>query len=179
MKNVSTKTESFFSRVQGDARKDIVEQLGSEDDAQALFDVLTITHSSKSYHSLENELIERIQRFSNLDGYYRLFNAATKWAKFKESPEPDGWIRLHELQKVLSMTRPEPISQSFIIPDNYSLPNEEFHEQFVERISLCKQNLIVLTGAPGSGKSTYLSYLHKHLEEKKNSCNSTSLFSVS
>ncbi|MFN4106664.1 MAG: ATP-binding protein [Acinetobacter johnsonii] len=48
------------------------------------------------------------------------------------------------------------------------MPDESFHENFVsEIIGEVKTNIHVLTGSPGLGKSTYLSYLCNELEDKK------------
>ncbi|NDV25961.1 ATP-binding protein [Desulfovibrio sp. JC010] len=157
----------IFRRIPQDIKEQIETQLGSEEKVQDLFDILTIKHSSKSYKNLENELIERFSKFSNLDGYCRLFNAANNWAKFKGIPSQDGWIRLKDIHKILSVSKPEPISQSFLVPDNYNLPDAYFHDNLVEAITLAAGKLIVLSGAPGCGKSTYLSYLYRDLEKRK------------
>ena len=60
------------------------------------------------------------------------------------------------------------LSQTFYISDDYVLPDAKFHKNFISEITNeTKSNIHVLTGSPGLGKSTYLSYLCNELEEKK------------
>ncbi len=107
-------------------------------------------------------------KISDEIGYLRLFDEAKKWATIKNHPSPDGWITLDILRSVIHTKRPEPIPQSFYISEDYVLPDESFHKNFInEIINENKSNIHVLTGSPGLGKSTYLSYLCKELEDKK------------
>ena len=101
-------------------------------------------------------------------GCLRLLSEAKKWATIKNHPAPKGWITLDILRSVIHTKRPQPIPQSFYISEDYVLPDENFHKNFISEItSKTKSNIHVLTGSPGLGKSTYLSYLCNELEDKK------------
>ncbi len=86
---------------------------------------------------------------------------------FKNDPSENGWINLHHVREALSPKRPEPIPEIFTVPPQYSLPDDKFHNDLVERICSSEGEIITLTGKPGLGKSTYLSYLCQTLEEKE------------
>lgn len=139
--------------------KQIVNQLGSVDAARRLFNILSVQHSAPDYHSLEADALSRIDNISNIDGYYRLASNAKVWAIYADLPSIGGWIDLRQLREILSVCRPRPIPQSFLLPDYYSVPEVNFHNNMFELIRHGKQGVVTLTGAPGQGKSTYVSYL--------------------
>lgn len=139
--------------------KQIVNQLGSIDTARRLFNVLSVQHSAPDYHSLEADTLSRIDSISNIDGYYRLTGKAKTWAIYADLPSIGGWIDLGQVREILSARRPQPIPQSFLLPDYYSVPDANFHDCIFELISSGEEGVVTLTGAPGQGKSTYVSYL--------------------
>lgn len=143
----------------------IIEQLGSEDIARNFFEILQIKHSDKSYEALVRTIQSELAPHANDEGIYRLIIRAGEWAKFKNQPTEDGWIELHHIREILSSRRAQPISQAFYIPEGYCLPDKDFHEFILNKISHSLGEIISITGDPGKGKSTYLSYLHQSLEE--------------
>lgn len=154
-----------YDLISPEAKALINEQLGSEQESRDFFEILQVKDSQKSYTSLQNEVKEELSKHSNDEGIYRLKDIAREWAKFRDYPSEDGWIELHHIREVLSIKRPKPILQSFLIPDNYCLPNKEFHDSIFKRITTSEGTVISITGEPGKGKSTYLSYLYQELEE--------------
>lgn len=143
----------------------IIKQLGTEENIHDFFEILQIEHSQKNYTSLKNQVKEELRNHSNEEGIYRLIDIARDWAKYTDFPSKGGWIELHHIREILSTKRPSPIPQSFLIPDNYCLPDKEFHNFIFKKITTSKGQVISITGEPGKGKSTYLSYLYKKLEE--------------
>ena len=154
-----------YDLITSGAKALINEQLGSEQEARNFFEILRVKDSQKSYTSLQNEVKEELSKHSNDEGIYRLKDIARDWAKFRDYPSEGGWIKLHHIREVLSIKRPKPILQSFLIPDNYCLPNKEFHDSIFKRITTSEGGVISITGEPGKGKSTYLSYLYQELEK--------------
>lgn len=142
----------------------ITEQLGSDDAVKSLFSVLEIRHSEVDYQSLERRVSDQLEPISNDDGFHRLLNRARTWAIFKDTPSEEGWIYLHQVRQVLALDRPEPIPQSFEVPEHYILPDAYFHDETLLQITQSSGSLITLTGEPGRGKSTYLSYLCEVLD---------------
>ncbi|WP_345985737.1 AAA family ATPase [Sulfurimonas sp. HSL-1656] len=156
-----------FDLIESGIRSKIVEQLGSEEIARGLFGKLQIQHSDGDYHSILRTARNELERHSDDDGIYRLLERARWWARYKKQPSEDGWIYLHNVRDILSLKRPEPIPESFSIPDSYCLPDETFHKSLLTQIIGSSGDIITLVGPPGRGKSTYLSYLCQELEDKE------------
>ncbi len=143
----------------------IIEQLGDESLVRIFFEILQVKHTEKSYETLSREVKNELEKHSNDEGIFRLINRAGEWAKFKDHPSEGGWIELHHIREILSLKRAKPIPQSFYIPENYCLPDKEFHNLILEKITNSSGEIISITGDQGKGKSTYLSYLYQNLEE--------------
>ncbi|WP_019459208.1 dsDNA nuclease domain-containing protein [Acinetobacter sp. GG2] len=157
-----------FDLIPTDNQNEIIKQLGNKTEARKFIENLKVAYEVPIYSVLEDQVKNSLMKISDEIGYLRLFDEAKKWATIKNHPSPDGWITLDILRSVIHTKRPEPIPQSFYISEDYVLPDEAFHNNFInEIINKNKSNIYVLTGSPGLGKSTYLSYLCKELEDKK------------
>lgn len=157
-----------FELIPRNIQDEIIKQLGSKDEAKTFIENLKVAYDDPTYLVLENQVQDSLMKVSDEIGCLRLLYEAKKWATIQNYPAPQGWITLDILRSIIHTKRPEPISQSFYISDDYVLPDESFHENFVsEIIGDVKTNIHVLTGSPGLGKSTYLSYLCNELEDKK------------
>lgn len=156
-----------FNQIDNDTQGEIIRQLGSHEAATSLFLKLTIRHSDGDYHKISRAVRSDLLKFSDDAGVERLISRAREWAMFKNNPPKDGWIYLHHVREVLSPKRPEPIPEIFSVPDDYCLPDIDFHKNLVTKVAASKGDVITLTGKPGAGKSTYLSFLCQTLEEKE------------
>ncbi len=157
----------IYDLIPKEKQDEIVAQLGSEEKARLLFSVLDVHHSDLSYKTLSIDIEESLRKLTDEAGVHRLINKSRDWSKFKNQPTEGGWITLEDIRSVISTKRPEPIPQSFIIPEHYVLPDEDFHQYFLQKIIQLESNIHVLTGSPGKGKSTYLSYFCEELKEHK------------
>lgn len=155
-----------FEKIDDDTRIKITEQLGNVEAAESLFSRLSVQHSDGDYTTTKRFIRNELLKFSDDAGIERLVARAREWAMFKNNPPEDGWIHLYHIRAVLSTKRPEPIPEIFTVPDDYCLPDVEFHENLMVEIASSKGAVITLTGKPGVGKSTYLSYLCQDLETK-------------
>ncbi len=153
-----------LSKAPVDVQRRVVSVLGSRESADWLFSLLKVVHSDKGYLNLNNAVINALQRFTDRDGVDRLINRARRWTFFDQEPPPDGWITLEVVRSIISPHRPRPIPEDFTIPEGYEVPDEIFHSDFMAEIESGTQQTIVLTGPPGRGKSTYLSFLCETLE---------------
>ncbi|WP_036253828.1 ATP-binding protein [Methylobacter sp. BBA5.1] len=153
--------------IDDDAQREIIRQLGSQEAAISLFLKLTIQHSDGDYHTISRGVRSELQNFSDDAGVERLISRAREWAMFKSNPPKDGWIYLHHVREVLSPKRPEPIPEIFSVSEDYCLPDTDFHNNLVAKITASAGEVITLTGKPGAGKSTYLSFLCQTLEEQE------------
>lgn len=154
-----------FNQVDDDTKREIIDQLGSQEATVSLFLKLDIQHSDGDYHTIKRSVRSELLKFSDDTGVERLIARAREWAMFQKNPSENGWIYLHHIREVLSPKRPEPIPEIFSVPDDYCLPDSDFHNNLLSKISHSNGEVITLTGKPGVGKSTYLSFLCQELED--------------
>jgi len=156
-----------FNNVTKMHRDEVIEQIGIQK-AEIFFSSFEFRHSYQGFISLERSLQNRlIPHHTTGEGWLNLFRDAIDWAVRKGFPKPDGKITLNILRSTIDQRRPKPLVQSFRIPEGYLPPNKEFTEQFIESISKQRSNSVVLWGAPGQGKSTFISYICDKLSEQK------------
>lgn len=154
-----------FRKIAQVTKNIIINQLGSNEAAEHFFSILTVQHSHGDYHVTKRAVRSDLLNFSDDAGIERLISRSREWAMFKDNPPGDnGWIHLHHIREVLSSRRPEPIPEIFFVPDDYCLPDVDFHNNMIKRIGASNGEVITLTGKPGGGKSTYLSFLCQELE---------------
>ena len=156
-----------FSKIDYDSQLEITRQLGNKEAAIFLFSKLSVQHSDGDYLAIKRSLRAELLKFSDDIGVERLVARAREWAMFKDNPPEHGWIYLHHVREVLSPKRPEPIPEIFSIPSDYCLPDSDFHNKLLAQISRSNGEVITLTGKPGVGKSTYLSFLCQELEDQE------------
>lgn len=156
-----------FSEIDHDLQLKITRQLGNKEAAIFLFSKLSIQHSDGDYHEIKRCIRAELLKFSDDTGVERLVARAREWAMFKHNPSEDGWIYLNHVREVLSPQRPEPIPEFFSVPEDYCIPDSDFHNHLLAQINNSSGEVITLTGKPGVGKSTYLSYLCQKLEEQE------------
>lgn len=146
-----------YKKAPADVQAKVEADLNGEANALRLFQVLRVSHSDKSYSSLEHHVTSRLRKHSTVQGIETLKNRAVQWAIHKKVPAPEGWITFEILQSMLQLIAPEPLPQDFVIPTGYRVPDTGFHARFVSELRSGPIRPVVLTGPPGRGKSTYLS----------------------
>lgn len=156
-----------FNQVDDDSQLEIIRQLGSREAATSLFSKLAVQHSDGDYLVTKRSVRAELLKFSDDTGVERLISRAREWAMFQNNPPENGWIYLHHVREVLSPKRPEPIPEIFSVPEDYCLPDSDFHNDLLARINRSNGEVITLTGKPGVGKSTYLSFLCQELEDQE------------
>ncbi len=156
-----------FMQIEEETQKEIILQLGSVEIATFLLSKLTIQHSDGDYHTISRGVRAELLKLSDDAGVERLIARSREWAMFKNNPPENGWVYLHHVREILSLKRPEPIPEIFSLPEDYCLPNADFHKDFLTNITKSNGEVITLTGKPGAGKSTYLSFLCQKLEEQE------------
>jgi len=155
-----------FAKIPEPKRSEVIAELGSAEDCEAFFDQLRIRHSDKGYTALEHDIAARLRLHGTPEGIANLKNVALNWATQKNIPAPDGWITLAEVRTILRASPPAPLPEDFVVPKGYEVPDETFHQDFVQDAINAVGKAIVLTGPPGRGKSTYLSALCDSLTER-------------
>jgi hypothetical protein len=145
----------------------IASQLGGEVQARAFF---TQFHFRLNRPNLD-ELLEGARvRFQQLggtdDGWSNLKEEVADWVNFKDIPTPGGFVTLQDIKDAAYWHKLEPLPQEFALPGDYVLPSRAFHRDLVNRVLALRQGCLVLTASPGSGKSTYASYLYRHFQRQ-------------
>ena len=148
-----------FAKIPEPKRSELIAELGSAEDCEVFFGQLCIRHSDKGYLALEYEIDARLRSHGTAEGIANIKNVALNWATQKNFPAPDGWIMLAEVHAILRASPPAPLPEDFVVPKGYEVPDETFHQEFVQDAIDAVGKAIVLTGPPGRGKSTYLSAL--------------------
>lgn len=155
-----------FSKIHEPNRSKVISELGSVASCEVFFDQLRIRHSDKSYETLEYEIDARLKTHGSSEGIVTLKSVAINWATQKNSPHPDGWITLPEVRTILRASPVAPLPEDFIVPNGYQVPDDIFHYTFKSEVINSVGKTIVLSGPPGRGKSTYLSYLFEELTDE-------------
>ncbi|MCY3791817.1 MAG: ATP-binding protein, partial [Gemmatimonadetes bacterium] len=149
------------------ATKQIVDgQIGSRAAAIEFFECFEFVHSQERLETLEEDLRARLSYETDNKGWAYFRECVRRWGIRKNRPQPDGRIRHHHLVQIFAPERPTPLPQDFIVPHSYRVPDETFHQDFLEKIAT-SDGVSVLWGPPGRGKSTYLSHCVEQLRKRK------------
>lgn len=155
-----------YSKASPENSRKLEAELGGAENAKRFFSKLQVTHSDKSFTSINTDVTSRLQRHGHLEGAEALKNRAISWAVLQNEPSPDGWISIATVRAILMATAPEPVPENFAVPEGYQVPDKEFHRSFLRSIGENTGQPIVLFGPPGRGKSTYLSRVCEVLQNK-------------
>ncbi|WP_281660939.1 NACHT domain-containing protein [Microvirgula aerodenitrificans] len=150
----------------GDLREAIEAHVGGRQNAERFFERFEFAHSYVGYESLDRTISAAIEgRHTDHLGWLTLYRRAIYWSIHKDAPAPDGLITLEVLRSTISERQPRPLNQEFRVPAGYLPPDPEFADEFLRQAEEGAWDLRVLWGSPGQGKSTFLSYVCKRLEE--------------
>lgn len=103
------------------------------------------------------------------DGWHNLRERVWRWATERDLPKAGGRIELEDVRTAAGWHRPKPLNQDFIVPDDFVL-DETLHVNLVADLDSLQGGVKVIHGSPGSGKSTYLSFLFRDLQAKDRVC---------
>ena len=155
-----------YSLIPDDIKSKISGQLGTEQKARDFFATLIFEHSQKEVDDLELKLHDSlVPDHASNESWLQLLKAIERWATRKNEPSPDGKIYLAHINEILSLGTRKTISQFFEIPGGYTPPADDFHTEILNRTA--EPGSSVISGLPGMGKSTYLSFLTDELIEKR------------
>ena len=155
-----------YNLVPDEIKARILTQLGDEQKAIIFFSNLIFEHSQQEIDDLELQLQDSlIPDHANNESWLQLLKTVERWATRKNEPSRNGRIYIDHIYEILSFGSIKTISQFFEVPGGYIPPVEEFHKEILTRTT--KPGCSVISGLPGMGKSTYLSFLTVQLIEKK------------
>lgn len=155
-----------YTLVPEDIKSRVSAQLGSEERTIAFFKNIIFEHSQKEIDDLELQLRDSlVPDHANEECWLQLLKTVERWASRKNEPAPDGRIYLKYIHEIFSFGSKRTISQFFEIPGGYKSPTEDFHNEIRDKTD--KPGCHVISGLPGMGKSTFLSFLTDQLIEEK------------
>lgn len=148
-------------------KKAIAEQLGGEDHAREFFASFSFWLDKPDLPNLEQAVITRFKAlgFDNPD-WLSLKDAMRFWVRERDHAPPAGEITYEIARRAAGWRQLRPLPQEFEITPDYVLPSKLFHEEFLSLIESGSGRCFMLTGPPGSGKSTYLSYVARDLRDR-------------
>ena len=162
-------TKVDYTRISGEDKAKIEEQLGSLEAAKSFFESFEFIHSLPRLDDLEKKLWSRIASDTDRGGWALFREQIQRWSTRKGQPDPDGKIKYVHLQQAFSVERSKPIPQGFLVPSTYSVPDVDFDRAFLDEIT-GSDGLTVLWGPPGRGKSTYLSHCVSEIGQESAVC---------
>lgn len=155
-----------FDKIPNGTRDEVLLQIGTESETKWFFSVLIFELDRPGLDVLDESVSRRFHNLGGTnEGWLSLKNEIRHWVCHKTSPPPDGRIRLEDIKAAAQWRRLEGLPQDFEVPRDYVLPSKEFRDHVVAAMESGKESCAVITGRPGVGKSTFLSYLYKHLRE--------------
>lgn len=142
----------------------IAAQLRGVAAASGFFESFHFYFKQLSFEALESVLRERFHCLGgSSEGWESLMRNVRRWINRKDEPTTDGTIYLRDVRAAALWRVPPQIPQGFLVPDDYVAPSV-WSEQVVEpRLGAGGDSIVAVTGSPGAGKSTYLSWLVEHL----------------
>lgn len=143
----------------------VEKQLGSLDAAKRFFDTFEFCHSLPRLDDFEESLRSRLSSDTDRGGWALFREQVQRWSTRKGQPAPDGRITYIHLRQAFAVERAKPLPQDFHVPDSYSVPDDEFDQDFFQEI-VGSDGVTVLSGPPGLGKSTYLSHCVARIDKK-------------
>ncbi len=100
----------------------------------------------------------------SLTGWLSLKDTIRSWVRGQDSPE-NGQIKLNDIRLACGWRQLTAFRQDLAVPNDYTLPFPEFHDEFLRSIENAAAQPVVLVAEPGVGKSTYLSFLVQELRK--------------
>ncbi len=139
-------------------------QLGGEERARGFFVTFRFELECPGLQELEAACRRRFDRLGGTEqGWASLKEAVGVWVCRRDQPRRGGRICLSDIHRAAGWYFLRSIPQQFEVPDVYIAPPEDFRARLVDEILRGDRGCTVITGAPGSGKSTFASDLFRSL----------------
>jgi NACHT domain len=119
----------------------------------------------------KDQIRKRLERFGvDEKGWVSLQEVVRRWATHRNEPRMEGIIRLDDIRAAAGWVSPKALKQEFPIPMDFVLANHAMHRRLIKSVKSPPGGIAVISGGPGSGKSTYLSYLEGVLKKSGSIC---------
>jgi hypothetical protein len=146
---------------------ELSKQLGGKRSAGDFFKSFHFRFANPSLEALEDSLFQRFRRLGGtLEGWGNLMKHIQYWINHQNVPNSNGFINLANVRTAALWHVPAQIPQGFLVPHDYVSP-QDWSDNHVKKLLQTGSGLLVVTGSPGAGKSTYLSWLVDKLRDEK------------
>ena len=129
------------------------------------FSTFKFIYENRSIDEIEKEIVEDIfygELRATQSGVNNLLLAIKKEAR----NSPTIQLKIEQIKKWCEFDNPQPLNESFEIPDDFQFFNEAIHKSILKDLKKSNGGIKIIHGKPGTGKSVYLSRLSKILEEQ-------------
>lgn len=141
-------------------------QLGGAVAASTFFGAFHFFFKEQSFEALESAIQERFHRLGGSpEGLSSLMRKIRRWINRQNEPTVDGTITLADVRAAALWHFPPQIPQNFLIPDDFVAPKVWSNTAVEPLLHVDGDHVVVVTGSPGAGKSTYLSWLVDNLRK--------------
>lgn len=156
-----------YSRIDPGARASLEGRLGGEERARRFFGAFRFEIDNPGLEELEDSCRRRFDRLGGTDqGWATLKEAVGVWVCRRDEPRRGGRIYLPDIRQAAGWHGLRSIPQGFNVPDVYIAPPGEFRARLKDDILRGDRGCTVITGGPGSGKSTFASDLCRSLRDE-------------
>jgi hypothetical protein len=156
-----------FDRIDPSTQALIIAQLGGENEAREFFRVFRF---DLEYPGLAELASGGLRRFNSLGGneagWFSLKQAVGHWVCRRDEPRKGGRIYLPDIHRAARWYGLKSVPQRFNVPDDYIAPPVGFRDALEGALFRESRGCVVLTGPPGSGKSTFASDFHASLQRR-------------
>lgn len=155
-----------FGGLSASLRATISAQLGGPAAASQFFASFHFFFKERSLEALDATLQKRFRLLGGTtEGWSSLIGRIRRWINHQDEPTPDGTITLADVRAAALWHLPPQIPQGFLVPDDYVAPKLWSAAAVEPRLRTGGDPVVVVTGSPGIGKSTYLSWLVDQLRK--------------
>jgi hypothetical protein len=148
-----------FDKLPAALQQRIASQLNGDTETAAFFRGFRFRFQERSPQALSSSLQHRFRQLGGTnDGWWSLLNNVRLWINRKDEPNPDGRILYADVLAAALWQLPPHIPENFAVPGDYVAP-QRWSERLVLPRTVTSQSVLTVTGSPGAGKSTYLSWL--------------------
>lgn len=141
------------------------EQLGDEDKINTFFDNFQFLFTQPELSELENKTRDSLQKElgATKSGIDNLLLQIHKECR-QQYTRP---LSVEHIREWCEWDKPKPLNERFEIPADFVFFNELKHQEILKDLKNPDGGIKVISGKPGTGKSTYLSKLHETLCKDK------------
>lgn len=148
-----------FPKLPGALKREIVAHLGGAALAKQFFSTFHFRFGESSPAGLEATVRSRFRQLGGTpEGWTRLIESIRRWINRKDEPTSSGRIYLEDVRAAALWHLPPLIPQGFAVPPDYVAPSNWSRDVVMPRLD-GTYPISIVTGPPGAGKSTYLSWL--------------------